>query len=317
MNQNTIQSPAIRCSLLSKHFESSKAVDNLSLEIQPGTMFGFLGPNGAGKTTTIRLLLGLLTPTSGSGQVLGFDTRTEADQIRSHTGALLEHTGIYERLSAADNLEFYGRIYHIPPEERKERIQELLAEMGLWARRYDLAGSWSRGMKQRLALARVLLHKPKLLFLDEPTAGLDVVSAAEVRGKLQDLVDKENMTVFLTSHNMAEVEQLCSQVALIKNGRKIAQGGPDELKSIQDTQRLLIQGAGFSEAIISRLSSRPEINAVHKNTHGLELDLLDKNKKSDLVNWLVGEGVKVEEIRQDNNSLEDVFITLMEEEHVR
>jgi ABC-2 type transport system ATP-binding protein len=313
---NTNQTPAIRLSALSKLFGELSAVDNLSLEVKSGTLFGFLGPNGAGKTTTIRMLLGLLTPSSGSGLVLGFDTRTESQLIRAQTGALLEHTGIYEQMSAEDNLDFYGRIYRIPPQDRRTRIQELLEEMGLWERRKDLAGSWSRGMKQRLALARVLLHKPKLVFLDEPTAGLDVVSAAQIRSKLQRLVEKENITIFLTSHNMAEVDQLCSRVALIKGGKLIAQGSPDDLKSIKNSQRLLIKGQGFSDAIISRLSIRPEIRVVQRNTHGLELDILEGNNRSDLVSWLVGEGIQIEEIRQDQKSLEDVFITLMEEENV-
>ena len=310
------QMPAIRLSALNKQFGTVSAVDHLSLEVQSGTLYGFLGPNGAGKTTTIRMLLGLLTPSSGSGQVLGFDIQTESHLIRAQTGALLEHTGIYEQMSAEDNLEFYGRVYHLPPPERKKRIQELLEDMDLWERRKDLAGSWSRGMKQRLALARVLLHKPHLVFLDEPTAGLDVISAAQIRGKLQRLVEKENTTVFLTSHNMAEVEQLCSQVCLIKDGKLIAQGSPDELKSIKNSQRLLIKGEGFSDGIISRLSMRPEIRVVQRNTHNLELDILAGNNKSDLVSWLVGEGVQIEEIRQDQKSLEDAFITLMEEENV-
>ncbi len=312
----TSKYPDIQLSALSRSFGTLKAVDNLSMEIQSGTLFGFLGPNGAGKTTTIRLLLGLLTPSSGSGRVLGFDIRTEANLIRAQIGALLEHTGIYEEMSAEDNLDFYGRIYHIPPQDRKKRIRELLDEMGLWDRRKDLAGSWSRGMKQRLALARVLLHKPKLVFLDEPTAGLDVVSSAQIRRKLQRLVEREDTTIFLTSHNMAEVEQLCSQVALIKDGKLIAQGSPDELKSIKNNQRLLIRGKGFSEAILSQLSNRPEIRDVQRNTHGLELDILSRNDITNLVSWLVEEGVRIEEIRQDQNSLEDVFINLMEEERV-
>lgn len=314
MNKKRI--PAIQLSNLSRQFDQIIAVDSLSLEVESGILFGFLGPNGAGKTTTIRLLLGLLTPSSGTAKVLGFDTCSEADRIRSQTGALLEHTGIYERLSAVDNLEFYGRIYRIPAEIRRARIRELLGEMDLWERRHDLAGSWSRGMKQRLALARVLLAKPKLVFLDEPTAGLDVVSAAKIRSKLRELVDKDQTTVFLTTHNMTEVEQLCSQVALIKKGRLIAQGSPEELKTIKSAQRLVINGEGFSERILSLLSIRPEIESVQQNGRGLTLDLMADNKIAPLVNWLVGEGVQIEEIRQDRKDLEDVFITLMEEEHV-
>ena len=313
---NKEQLPAIQTYALSRQFGSLKAVDNLSLKVESGTLFGFLGPNGAGKTTTIRLLLGLLTPSSGNGKVLGFNTQKESNQIRSQSGALLEHTGVYERLSALDNLEFYGRIYRIPTPQRRTRIKQLLTEMGLWERRDDQAGSWSRGMKQRLALARVLLPKPRLIFLDEPTAGLDVVSASKIRSKLKDLVQKEQTTIFLTTHNMTEVEQLCSQVAVIKSGRLITQGSPEELKSRKGGLHLLINGEGFSESILSQLSIRPEIQAIHPSSRGLTLDLNNENKVAPLVNWLVGEGVLIEEIRQDGNSLEEVFITLMEEEHV-
>lgn len=309
------QMPAIQLSALSKQFGDVSAVDQLSLEVPSGTLFGFLGPNGAGKTTTIRMLLGLISPCSGTGKVMGYDIRTEADQIRARTGALLEHTVIYERMSAIDNLEFYGRIFRIPPADRLQRIKGLLQEMGLWDRRHDLAGSWSRGMKQRLALARVLLHKPKLVFLDEPTAGLDIVSAAKIREKLSRLVEKDQLTVFLTTHNMAEVEQICSQVSLIKEGKLIAQGSPDQLRSMRDSHRFLIKGKGLSDAIVSRLSHRPEIQFVQRINHGLELDIRDREKKSDLVTWLVGEGVHIEEIRQDQEKLEDVFITLLEEKN--
>ncbi len=317
MNIEPSHAPAILVSTLTKRFGSLTAVDALSLEIQPGTLFGFLGPNGAGKTTTIRMLLGLLTPSSGSGKIMGFDINSESNLIREQTGALLENTGIYEQMSAQDNLEFYGRIYQIPPQERKKRMRELLEEMDLWERRHDLAGSWSQGMKQRLALARVLLHKPKLVFLDEPTAGLDVVSAAQIRDKLKRLVEKEKVTVFLTTHNMVEAEQLCSQVSLIKEGKLIAQGSPDELRSMRDSHHLRIVGRGFSEAIISQLSNRSDIRSVRRYNHSLELDTLNNNNNSELVTWLVGKGIQIEEIRQDQQSLEDVFLTMMEEENAK
>ena len=169
---------AIQTRDLTRAFGEVRAVDGISFEVPAGSVFGFLGPNGSGKTTTIRLLLGLLKPTSGSASVLGFDTQTQADEIRLNCGALLEHTGLYERMSAEDNLEFYGRVWRIPATERKERIKNLLESLELWDRRKDNVVQWSRGMKQKLAVARVLLHRPKLIFLDEPTAGLDPVAAA-------------------------------------------------------------------------------------------------------------------------------------------
>ena len=162
-------------------FDTVRAVDCLSLKVPQGIVFGFLGPNGAGKTTMIRLLLGLLEPTDGWAEALGFDTRTQTGAIRERAGALLEHHGLYERLSAEDNLEFYGRINRVPKAERQARIKELLTDLGPWERRKERVGTWSRGMKQKLAVARALLHRPPLIFLDEPTAGLDPIAAAALR----------------------------------------------------------------------------------------------------------------------------------------
>ena len=221
MNQS-----AIRTDRLTRDFASEagpvRAVDNLSLEVPAGIVFGFLGPNGAGKTTTLRLLLGLLEPTQGRAEVLGFDTLSQADAVRTGCGALLEHTGVYEQMSAEDNLELYGRIWRLPGAERKARIKELLSHIGLWERRKDPVGKWSRGMKQKLALARTLLHRPALIFLDEPTAGLDVQSAVEVRNDLAALAAREGVTVFLTTHNMNEAEKLFSRALQLNPSRPLA-----------------------------------------------------------------------------------------------
>ncbi|HEY9860281.1 MAG TPA: ABC transporter ATP-binding protein, partial [Candidatus Obscuribacterales bacterium] len=179
---------AIRTQSLSCDFGTIRAVDSLSLEVPKGIVFGFLGSNGSGKTTTIRLLLGLLEPTSGQAEVLGFNTRSQANEIRQRTGALLEHPGLYERLSAEDNLEFYGRVWRLPPAKRRARIKELLGNLGLWERRHESVGGWSRGMKQKLAVARAMLHSPALIFLDEPTTGFDPVAAAALRDNLQEMV---------------------------------------------------------------------------------------------------------------------------------
>jgi ABC-2 type transport system ATP-binding protein len=206
--------PAIKLEKITRDFGSVRAVDELSLEVPAGVIYGFLGPNGAGKTTTINLLLGLLEPTAGRVQVLGFDTVSSSEAIRARTGALLEHTGVYEQMSAEDNLEFYGRAYEMDSGDRKTRIKELLVGMGLWDRRKERAGHWSRGMKQKLALARALLHRPQLVLLDEPTAGLDVMAAKMVREDLAALVAREGVTVFLTTHNMMEaVTQMTFELA--------------------------------------------------------------------------------------------------------
>src|SRR5215467_13411015 len=179
---------AIRTTGLTRAFGNVRAVDALTLEVPSGIIFGFLGANGAGKTTSINLLLGLLEPTAGRAEVLGFDTRRQGSAIRERTGALLEYSGLYERLSAEDNLDFYGRVWHLSTAERQERIKQLLTHVGLYERRHERVGTWSRGMKQKLAITRVLLHRPALIFLDEPTAGLDPVAAAGLRDDLERLV---------------------------------------------------------------------------------------------------------------------------------
>ena len=216
---------------LVRNFGSTRAVDDLTLSVPSGIVFGFLGPNGSGKTTTIRLLLGLLEPDAGRAEVLGYDTRTQGDEIRQRTGALLEHTGLYERLSAEDNLEFFGRAAAMPAGERRRALEELLTDLGLWERRREAVGNWSRGMKQKLAVARALLHRPPLIFLDEPTAGLDPVAAAALRDDLQGLVQRQGVTVFLTTHNLAEAERLCAQVGVIREGRLLAVDTPARLRA--------------------------------------------------------------------------------------
>ncbi|MCX7681970.1 MAG: ABC transporter ATP-binding protein, partial [Anaerolineae bacterium] len=247
---------------LTRDFDTLRAVDTLNLEVPRGIIFGFLGPNGAGKTTTIRLLLGLLEPTAGRAEVLGFDTRTQADEIRSRTGALLEHHGLYERLNAEDNLEFYGRVWHISAGARQARIRELLSHLGLWERRKEMVGNWSRGMKQKLAIARALLHHPQLLFLDEPTAGLDPVAAAALREDLATLAAREGVTVFLTTHNMAEAEKLCQIVGVIRKGQLLAVGSPAELRTMRGAPRVEMIGRGFSEEALTSIRARPEVSRV-------------------------------------------------------
>lgn len=290
-----------------------RAVDRLSLEVPSGIVFGFLGPNGAGKTTTIRLLLGLLEPTAGRAVVLGFDTQTQADQVRTRTGALLENSGVYEQLSAEDNLEFYGRAWRMPAAERRARIKALLTHMGLWERRKDRVVKWSRGMKQKLALARALLHRPSLILLDEPTAGLDVMAAVAVREDLASLAAREGVTVFLTTHNMGEAEKLCHQVAVIREGSLVALGHPDELRARAGGPRIEVIGSGFSTEALALLRAQPGVTGAEASNGRLVIDMREKAQAAPLVSLLVATGVQVEEVRRGKASLEEVFVTLMEE----
>lgn len=306
--------PVIRTQNLERTFGSVRAVDGISFEVPRGIVFGFLGPNGSGKTTTIRLLLGLLEPTGGSAEVLGYDTRTQADEIRLRSGALLEHTGLYERLSALDNLEFYARIWHIPTAERQKRIHDLLAEVDLWDRRDDVVVNWSRGMKQKLAVARALIHQPKLVFLDEPTAGLDPVAAAALREDLDNLARRQGVTVFLTTHNLSEAERLCSMVAVIRQGRLMAVGSPDELRQRQGQNRMEVVGRNIGESALAAVRQRPEVTGVHMENGHMVVNLRDEADSAALVPLLVANGVQIDEVRKGKSSLEDVFLTLMEEE---
>lgn len=305
---------AIRTEHLSCYFGEIRAVDDLSLEVPKGIVFGFLGPNGSGKTTTIRLLLGLLEPKGGEAEVLGFDTQTQADQIREHAGALLEHTGLYERLSAEDNLEFYGRVHRMPASERQARIQELLTHFGLWERRRDRVGNWSRGMKQKLAIARALLHRPAIIFLDEPTAGLDPVAAVALREDIASLVERDGVTVFLNTHNLPEAEKLCAQVGVVRKGRLLTLGEPGQLRSGSDAPRLEIAGGGFTSPVVEQLRAHPMVASVSRKNSHLDITLAPGADTSTLVSFLINAGVQVEEVRKNKADLEDVFLKLMEEE---
>jgi ABC-2 type transport system ATP-binding protein len=306
-------SAIIRLEHLTRTFGQVRAVDGLDLEVPAGTVFGFLGPNGAGKTTTIRLLLGLLEPSAGRAAVLGFDTRSDGASIRAQSGALLEHHGLYERLSAEENLAFYARVWRLDRVARADRIRELLQPLGLWERRHEPVARWSRGMKQKLAVARALLHKPSLLFLDEPTAGLDPVGAATLRDELGTLVSREGVTVFLTTHNLAEAERLCGRVAVIKQGRLVAVGHPDELKA-RGANKAEIVGRGFGDSVLELLRRSPGVVRADLQNGRIVLELDEGAETAPLVTLIVQSGGQVEEVRKDKGSLEDVFLTLMEEE---
>ncbi|HEY5628432.1 MAG TPA: ABC transporter ATP-binding protein [Candidatus Limnocylindrales bacterium] len=303
---------AIRTEDLTREFGSLRAVDGVSLEVPAGSIFGFLGPNGSGKTTTIRLLLGLLEPTRGGATVLGYDTRSDAGAVRERCGALLEHAGLYERMTARGNLDFYGRVWRLPPPDRERRIRELLEGLGLWDRRDEIVGAWSRGMKQKLAVARALLHRPKLVFLDEPTAGLDPIAAAALRDDLTQLARQEGVTVFLTTHNLAEAEKLCDQVAVIRAGRLLAVGPPDMLRSQARRNRVEITGRGLDERVAGSLGADPAVESAELGEGRLTLRLRDGHDSAPLVARLVHEGVAIDEVRKGGADLEEAFLALME-----
>jgi len=299
---------------LTRSFGKQVAVNGLSLSVPAGAIFGFLGPNGSGKTTTIRLLLGLLEADAGQARVLGFDARTQAGEIRAGCGALLEHHGLYERMSAQDNLEYYGRIWRVGAETRRRRINELLERMGLADRRHEKVGDWSRGMKQKLAVARAMLHRPQVIFLDEPTAGLDPVAAASLRRELAALAADEGTTVFLTTHNLNEAETLCAQVGVIRDGKLLAVGRPDDLRARTSGPEVEVVGSGFTPELLAALRARSEVaDATLVNGH-LTVRLAGEAPFAPLATLLAAGGAQIEEIRRRQESLEQVFMALMGEE---
>ncbi len=232
-----MSSPVIQITSLTRRFGEKNAVDNVTLEVQAGEIFGFLGHNGAGKTTTVRLLNGVLEPTSGRATVLGLDPQTDGPALRARTGVLTETPSLDERLTARENLTIYADLYNVPRPEVSARVNALLTEFELSDRADEKVAGYSKGMKQRLALARALLHRPELLFLDEPTSGLDPVAARHVNGLIENLVRREGCTAFIATHNLVEAQKLCDRVAVMEHGRLVALGTPAEL-SRQYVKRL-------------------------------------------------------------------------------
>ncbi len=223
---------------LTKKFDEVIAVDNISFNVGRGEIFGFLGPNGAGKTTTIRMLTTLLRPTSGKVSLNGNDPAKNQDEVRRSFGIVFQDPSLDDELTAYENMEFHGVLYGVPKEIRKTRIEQLLKFVELWERKNDLVKHFSGGMKRRLEVARGLIHHPKILFLDEPTLGLDPQTRNHIWNHIKSLNKEEQMTVFLTTHYMEEAERVAQKIAIIDHGKIVAQGTPLELKQQTNTNSL-------------------------------------------------------------------------------
>lgn len=226
-----VDNSAVECHGLSRRFGARTAVSDLEFSVPRGSVFGFLGPNGAGKTTTVRMMVGMLRPSAGSIRVLGRDPISEGDEVRSKCGVMLDNVGLYERLSAKQNLAFAARIALLGAAEGRRRIEEALRRVDLWDRRNDKVSGFSKGMRQKLGLARALISEPEMLILDEPTAGLDPTSIVMVRDLLVSLAQESGRTIFLCTHLLAEAQRICDHVAIIQGGRLIATGDPNQLGS--------------------------------------------------------------------------------------
>jgi ABC-2 type transport system ATP-binding protein len=224
---------AIQVSGLTKHYNGLAAVESINFEVEEGEVFGFLGPNGAGKTTTIRMLTGLSKPTSGNARVLGYDISSEIVKAKKVFGVVPELSNMYDELTGLDNLIFMGQLYGVPSRNRQTRAEELLSTFGLYERKDSRFVTYSRGMKRALTIAAALVHRPRVLFLDEPTVGLDVIAARNLRTLIQQL-RKEGMTIFLTTHYLEEADILCSRIALLVKGKIVATDTPAKLKTMAE-----------------------------------------------------------------------------------
>ncbi|MDW8110177.1 MAG: ABC transporter ATP-binding protein [Candidatus Bipolaricaulota bacterium] len=301
---------AILAEELSRRFDGRLAVDRLSLAVYEGEVFGFLGPNGAGKTTTVRMLAGLIAPTSGRALIAGVDVVAEPQRVRSLVGVLTESPGLYEKLSVWQNLQFYADLYGLAPST--PQIERYLRLFDLWERRFDPVSALSKGMKQKLALARSLLHDPKVLFLDEPTAGLDPEAAKTVRDLIAAL-SQERRTIFLCTHNLHEAEQLCDRIGLIKQ-RLLKVGTPHQLKRELYGHQIVIDLRNPIESLDSQLNL-PFVKGLRVEQSRLIIELENPYEQNPLlVRRLVELGAEIQFVREADRSLEDVYLQLVREE---
>jgi ABC-2 type transport system ATP-binding protein len=307
-------SPVIQISALTRRFGDKNAVDSLTLNVQAGEIFGFLGHNGAGKTTTVRLLNGVIEATSGSAKVLGLDPQSEGSELRARTGVLTETPSLDERLTARDNLSIYAELYNIPRVDVQGRVQTMLEEFDLADRADEKVGGYSKGMKQRLALARSLIHKPEVLFLDEPTAALDPVAARYVNDLVEHLARREGCTVFLCTHNLVEAQRMCDRVAVMEHGRLVALGTPSELTR-QYVKRLDVDlevDPAQMELARQVIQNLPQlvISPIKQEKELLTLTLAGREAIPELVSALYQNGLRVYRLAPQEANLEEVYFAL-------
>lgn len=294
---------------LTKKFGDLTAVDNLTLHVNEGEVFGFLGPNGAGKTTTIRMLCCLISKTSGEASIAGYDIGDPEDslKIRRIIGLLPENMGLYDDMSAYDNLDFYGKLYECTEACRKENIEHFLKMLDLWDKRDVLAGTFSKGMKQKLAIARALIHDPQILFLDEPTANLDPESSKTVRDFILQLKKEKNATIFLNTHNLDEAQRICDKIGIF-NRKVRAVGAPNELEESVWGNKTVIQLQEINSKILEALNTLSLKNMVIDNNR-LTIDVADPEKENPfIVNTIVSAGGRVQYVTRLSPTLEDAYL---------
>lgn len=306
----------IRVENLTKKFGDIIAVENISFDIKESEIFGFLGPNGAGKTTTIRMLSTLISPTSGKISIDNKDPETGGEHIRSVIGLLTESPGLYEKISAYENLDYYSSFYNIPDSGRRKNIEKYLKMFGLWDRKDDPAGTYSKGMKQKLALSRALIHEPKILFLDEPTAGLDPESAYMVRNFIESLKE-EKTTVFLCTHNLEEASNLSDRVCIIK--RKIIRVATlDELQNSDRSKRVEIILKEDADRYRPLLENMEQIKDIEVNNN--KIGAIIKNPETAnprIIKKLVDNGAGILYFNEVKATLEEIYLNLIKDEEAK
>jgi len=306
--------PVIDAHGITRKFGDRTAVEDLTLQVEDGEVLGFLGPNGAGKTTTIRMLAGIIAPTSGTATVAGCRIPQEIERLHEHIGLLTESPGFYDRLSARRNMEFFAGFYSSV--NVTASIEKYLKVMGLWDRRENRVGTFSKGMKHRLALARALLPEPEVLFLDEPTAGLDPEAAAEVRELIRKM-SSEGRTIFLSTHNLAEAEQLCRRIAVIRT-RLLVVDSPQNLRNRFFRREIIVRLQAMSEAIASAVRRLPFVQDMSVSEGHLNVHLNDpEQNRPELVKAVVDAGGRIMEVVETRQPLEEVYLKLIHEEEAR
>lgn len=303
--------PIIEANNLVRTFGEVRAVDGVSFFVNPGEVFGFLGHNGAGKTTTIRMMNGVLAPTSGSLEVLGLEPLAQGSSLRRRTGVLTEAPSLDERLTARENLTVYGHLYGVEETQVPDRVNDLLEQFELAARGDDKVGGFSKGMKQRLALARALIHKPELLFLDEPTAGLDPMAARQVHQLIRQL-RQAGRTIFLCTHNLIEAQRLCDRVAVLRQGKLVALGTVAELSArVGGGQELEIEvGEGQLQKSLELVIRRVGADKARVERGFLVVDQAKRHQIPALLADLVDAGVQLYRVSPQEPSLEEIYFGL-------
>jgi ABC-2 type transport system ATP-binding protein len=311
MNQNiAIHTEALTRAFGKKPEDRLFAVRDLNLTIPQGSVFGLLGPNGAGKTTTVRMLTALIAPSEGKAWVDGLRVGKQDKDIRRRVGVLTETPGLYEQLTAARNLEIFARLYEVP--DTGAAVEKYLRMLGLWERRDDLAGEYSKGMRQKLAIARALMHEPPILFLDEPTAGLDPASARMLRDFIRDL-KAQGRTIVLCTHNLEEADELCDEIGLFSS-RMIAQGTPKELRQRLFGRRVVFHLSQDALSLSPMVEKLPEVMEVQAVDNKLVVRVADPEQDNPaIVNALVASGAGIQFVGEMRHSLEDVYLQLIEE----